>query len=99
MPETYTSGTWVVKEGEEDAFVAAWTEFVEWASEQPGSGTFRLVRDVEDPSRFMSFAPWESFEAQRAWKETDEFRERMARVQQHVAEFTPSVYELVTQLD
>jgi heme-degrading monooxygenase HmoA len=99
MPETYTSGTWVVKEGEEDAFVAAWTEFVEWASEQPGSGTFRLVRDVENPSHYMSFAPWESFEAQRAWKDTDEFRTRMGRVQQHVAEFTPSVHELVAQVD
>jgi heme-degrading monooxygenase HmoA len=33
-----------------------------------GSGTFRLVRDVEDPRRYTSFAPWESFEAQRSWK-------------------------------
>jgi hypothetical protein len=28
----------------------------------PGSGTFRLVRDLDDPSRYLSFAPWESFE-------------------------------------
>jgi heme-degrading monooxygenase HmoA len=99
MPETYTSGVWLVKEGEEDEFVAAWSDFAEWASQAPGSGALRLVRDVEEPARYMSFAPWESFEAQRAWKESGEFRERMGRVRQHVAEFTPSVYELVTQVE
>jgi heme-degrading monooxygenase HmoA len=98
MPETYTSGVWVAKEGHEGEFVEAWTDFVEWASEFPGSGTFRLVRDVDDASRFMSFAPWESFEAQRDWKQSDEWRERMGRVQQHVAEFTPAVFELVTEV-
>lgn len=97
--ETYTSGAWLVKSGEEDEFVAAWREFAAWAGTLPECGTLRLVRDVEQPSRFLSFAPWESFEAQHAWKGTDEFRERMARVQRHVAEFTPSVYELVAQVD
>ena len=99
MPETYTSGVWLAKEGEEDEFVAAWTEFVQWASRHPGCGTFRLVRDVENASRFMSFAPWESFEAQSACQQSAEWRERIGRVQQHVAEFTPSVFELVTQVD
>jgi heme-degrading monooxygenase HmoA len=99
MPETYTSGVWLVREGEEDDFVAAWREFAAWAREAPGSGTLRLIRDVEQRSRFLSFAPWESFEAQQAWKDSGEFRERMMRVQRHVAEFTPSVYELVEQVD
>src|SRR5437763_14468055 len=35
----------------------------------------------------MSFAPWESFEAQRAWKEDPEFRERIGRVRAHCEEF------------
>ena len=67
MTETYTSGTWRVKAGAEDAFVAEWTSFVRWATEMPGSGTFRLVRDVDEPGVYMSFAPWESFESQRDW--------------------------------
>ena len=99
MTTTYTSGTWVVRAGEEDAFVDAWTDFVGWAAEQEGSQTFRLVRDVDDPRRYMSFAPCDSFEAQAAWKATPEFRERMGRVQQHVEEFTPSVHELVTEVE
>ena len=47
----------------------------------------------------MSFGAWESFDAQRAWKDSPEFRERMARVQHHVEDFTPSVFELVTAVD
>src|SRR5437762_3003202 len=53
MAETYTSGTWQVKEGEEDEFVAAWRDFVAWGSTFPGSGTFRLVRDADDSATFM----------------------------------------------
>ena len=98
MTETYTSGLWTVKAGEEDAFVADWSEFVSWASEQPGSGTFRLVRDTDDPTKFMSFAAWESFEAQNAWKQSPEFRERIGRVIAHCEDFQPLVYELVTEV-
>jgi heme-degrading monooxygenase HmoA len=98
MAETYTSGTWRVKDGHEDDFIAAWTDFVSWAKEQPGSQTFRLVRDVEDPSRFMSFAPWDSFEAQRGWKETEEFGTRMRRVREHVESFEPSTFELIAEV-
>jgi len=96
MTETYTSGLWLVRPGEEDAFVRAWTEFVTWASTMPGSGVFRLVRDVDSPGRYVSFAPWESFEAQAAWKQLPEFRERIGRVRSHCENFEPSTHELVT---
>ena len=99
MAETYTSGVWIVKPGEEDAFTQAWTEFVTWASTMPGSGTFRLVRSLEQPGTYLSFAPWESFEAQGAWKENPEFRERLMRVRSHCEDFQPSTYELVTEVD
>ena len=99
MTETYTSGEWLVKPGEQDAFVEEWRSFVTWASGMPGSGTFRLVRDLENPSHYRSFAPWESFEAQRAWKELPEFRERIGRVRAHCDDFHPSTQELVTTVD
>ncbi len=47
----------------------------------------------------MSFGPWESFEAQQAWKDSPDFRERIMRVRKHVDNFTPSVFELVTAVD
>ena len=99
MTETYTSGIWVVKPGEEDAFVEEWRSLVTWASSMPGSGTFRLVRDTDRPSIYMSFAPWESFDAQRAWKELPEFRERIGRVRSHCDDFQPSTHEVVTVVD
>ncbi len=99
MAETYTSGIWTVRTGEEDEFVAAWRDFVSWARNWPGSATFRLVRDVDDPARYMSFGPCESFEAQEAWKADPEFRDRIGRVRSHTTDFTPSVFELVTQVD
>jgi heme-degrading monooxygenase HmoA len=69
-----------------------------WASGFPGSETFWLVRDLDQPARYMSFAPWESFDAQRAWKDTPEFRERIGRVRAHCDDFQPSVFELVTRV-
>ena len=98
MTETYTSGTWVVKPGEEDDFVEAWKHFVGWAADMPGSGEFRLVRDHDRPDHFMSFAPWKTFEAQDAWKQLPEFPERIGRVRSHCADFQPFVYELVTSV-
>jgi heme-degrading monooxygenase HmoA len=95
---TYTSGTWRVRPGDEDEFVAAWEAFVTWAAQMPGSGTFHLVRDIDDPSHFMSFGDWDSFSAQDAWKLEAEFRERIGRVRAHCDEFTPSVFELVASV-
>src|SRR5262245_18772242 len=99
MGETYTHGTWVAKAGEEDEFVAAWRDFVSWARTWPGSSAFQLVRDHYEPNRFMSFGPWESFEAQQAWKDSPDFKERIGRVKQHTEEFTPSVFDHVTTVE
>jgi heme-degrading monooxygenase HmoA len=96
MAEIYSSGTWIVKAGEEDAFVEAWREFVTWASELPGSGTFRLARDLNNTSHFLSFGSWESADAERAWMEAPEFGERLASVRAHCDDFSGSGYELVT---
>jgi heme-degrading monooxygenase HmoA len=98
MTETYTSGLWTVKAGEETDFVDAWREFVAWAGEMPGSNTFRLVRDLDRPNRFLSFAPWDSFEAQDAWKHRPEFSDRIGQVRRHCEEFQPFTYELVTEV-
>ncbi|HEY1512998.1 MAG TPA: antibiotic biosynthesis monooxygenase [Gaiellaceae bacterium] len=99
MTETYTNGTWLVKDGEEDAFVEEWTHFVNWGRTHAGSGTFRLVRDHDRPERYMSFADWESYDAQKAWKSEPEFPDRIGRVRGHCTDFQPSVFELVTRID
>ena len=90
MTEFITSGIWRAKHGEDDAFVAAWGEFAAWASSMDGAGTLRLMRDLSDPSKFLSTGIWGSIEQVHTWKGSPEFRERMGRVQQHVAEFKPA---------
>ncbi len=97
MSEAYSSGSWKTKEGEEKAFEEAWTEFARWLSTMPGAGTARLTRDLTEPGRYMSFADWESAEQMQAWKSDPAFGEHMGKVQAHVAEFTPSEWELVVQ--
>ena len=95
MSEVYTTGSWKPNLGSEDAFVDAWKTFAGWASGSPGAGTLRLVRDLHEPGRFVSFGTWESIDHVRAWKGSPEFRERMAQVLQHVDEFNPTELELV----
>jgi len=95
MADVYTTGWWKPFPGQEDAFVEAWTEFANWASEQPGAGVARLTRDLRDPEHFVSLMGWESIEAVRGWKGSSEFKERMSRVQKHVDKFSPTELELV----
>jgi heme-degrading monooxygenase HmoA len=94
MYEIFTHGRFEVDAANEQAFVGAWTEFATWASEQPGAGTLRLVRDVRNPGRFVSFGQWDDADSVRAWKSAVEFKERIGRVVKNAKEFEPT--ELVT---
>jgi heme-degrading monooxygenase HmoA len=98
MAEIYTTGSWTPKPGEEQAFVDAWREFAGWANRMPGAGTLRLARDSADATKFVSFGRWDNFETAHAWKASPEFRERMGRVQRHVAEFRPAELEVVATI-
>jgi heme-degrading monooxygenase HmoA len=95
MAEIYTTGRWKPNAGKEEAFVEAWAGFAAWASEKTGAGTLRLTRDVRDTELFLSFGAWESIDAVRAWKSAPDFRERLARVLQHVDEFEPTELTVV----
>lgn len=97
MGEVYSSGTWLVKEGEDQEFIEAWTAFAKWLSTMPGAGMARLTKDLDNPGHYLSFAPWESIDAMHSWKSSPEFSEYMGTVQAHVAEFTPTEMELVAQ--
>jgi len=95
MDELYTHGTWEPYPGKEEAFVEAWAQFAGWASSRPGAGALALTRDTREPGRFVSFGAWNTSEAVRDWKGSPEFRERMARVLEHVEEFHPTERALI----
>ena len=95
MSEAISTGAWQVQPGREGDFIREWTRFVEWASTMPGATTFRLSADLSDPQRYVSFAPWDSLEAADAWKQSPEFRERIAQVLQYVADFQSAQLSVV----
>jgi heme-degrading monooxygenase HmoA len=87
MAEVETTGTWMVDEAKQDAFVQAWAEFAVRASTMPGATTLTLGRDAGSPRRFVSFGPWDTADAAHAWKTNPEFKEHLANVLQHVDDF------------
>ena len=90
MYEIFTYGRFEVEPANEQAFVDAWSEFAAWVSAQPGAVTFRLVRDVRNAGRFISFGQWEDADAVRNWKSSAEFNEGLSRVVKQATEFEPT---------
>jgi heme-degrading monooxygenase HmoA len=92
--EIFTWGRFEVEPEKEEAFLAAWSELAAWASEMSGAVAFRLVRDVRNAGRFVSFAQWHDAEAVLAFKSSPEFKEQLSRLVSQATEFEPT--ELVT---
>jgi len=95
----YTSGTWKTTPDREEAFVEAWEQFAAWATTMPGAGRLQLTRDLYEEGRYVSFGSWSSEEAVRGWKGSPEFKERLAQVVQHVAEFSSAELGMVAASD
>ena len=93
-----TTGSWRPFPGHEADFLREWEAFMAWATSLPGAGEALLGRDERDPARFVSFAAWDSQAAMRAWKDSPEFKPRMARVQAHVDKFAPTELEIVARV-
>lgn len=90
----YTSGDWYAKPGREDDFVAAWRDLAEWTLENVrGASWARLLRDREDPRHFVSFGPWEDEAAIEAWRSSEGFGERVARIRETVERFEARTLE------
>jgi quinol monooxygenase YgiN len=59
----YTSGNWVVKEGNEQTFVEQWRSVARWCLQNSqGARSFRLIQDTNDPRHFISFGEWDDLE-------------------------------------
>ena len=98
MATPYTQGVWRVKPERADDFVAAWTEFAEWTvANVEGTGRGTLLRDRDDPNRFVSIGPWESLEAIDAWRELDGWKERIGRIREMLDGVETATLELVVE--
>jgi heme-degrading monooxygenase HmoA len=95
--EPYTHTTWVVKPGQEEAFVERWAEWAEWARSEGFRAQALLLRDLDRPRTFVSFGPWESVAAVRHWRGSPGYQERVSRLHDVLESFEPRTLEAVEQ--
>jgi quinol monooxygenase YgiN len=95
----YASGVWIVKSGHEDEFARIWqTVADEAALEFPGV-TFRLLRDAENPRRFVAFSgAWRNAEQVAAARSLPSFQQLMAGVDRIVESADLSTFELAAEI-
>ena len=96
----YTLSMWLVKPGREEEFAAAWRELADWTARQllggAGARQARLLRDRDQPNRFISFGPWDRMEVISAWRAHPGFGERVANMQGMLEDFSPMTLDDVT---
>ena len=81
MAQPHTHGTWRVKPGREDDFIAAWHEMASWTNTDFGEvGGARLLQDQNDRTLFYSVGSWPSNEAIDAWRTHPEFTKRLEAI-------------------
>ena len=97
MAGPYTHTSWVVKEGRESEFIERWKEWADWSRRQGLATHAMLLRDVDDPSRFVSFAPWVSMQAVRNWRALEGYHERVAKLREVVDQLEPRTLEVVAE--
>ncbi len=86
--EAYASGDWQVRDGEEQEFVARWSDLLGWTRDNhPALKFATLIRAEGDSGRFVSFAEFETPEARHAWKNSEGFIERAAACRELCDEF------------
>jgi heme-degrading monooxygenase HmoA len=83
----FTSAVWNVKPGKEEEFIKEWTEFANW-SLNTDNGAGHLLQDTQDPSRFISVGKWSSEEVINNWRENPEFKDRLTKISELLAEPT-----------
>jgi len=96
IDQLYTVGKWVTKPGFEKQFISGWEAFAKWTAVNiPGAGTGSLLQNRERPQEFISFGPWESPEAVKAWRESPEFKKSVSQLREMCEEFQPQSFTLV----
>jgi heme-degrading monooxygenase HmoA len=95
----YTLGIWTVKPGREDEFVAAWREMATGTKADFPEATAVLLRDREQPNRFISAGPWESLDRIRDWRSSAAFGDGVARMRELLEDFEPHTMDPVVTVD
>ncbi|MEY9849931.1 antibiotic biosynthesis monooxygenase family protein [Streptacidiphilus sp. MAP5-3] len=95
----WASGNWQVSDGKTEEFIERWRAFLTWTrDENKGFLGARLIRDLANPSHFVSFASWEDLATLRAWQGRPEFAESVAACRALCDDVRSGVYELAVDV-
>jgi quinol monooxygenase YgiN len=95
--QSFSSGEWLVRAGNEEEFVSRWTTFTEWSlNNAPRAEAFVLARSTEEPRKFLSLGAWESQEALDAWREMPRMQELLGLCRELCEEFAFGSYTLAS---
>jgi heme-degrading monooxygenase HmoA len=95
----YASITSTVKKGHEEEFARAWQEAADQASLEFPGVTFRLLRDVESPRRFVAISgAWRNAGQIAAARDLPSFRELMALAAKIAESSELSIFELAAEI-
>jgi heme-degrading monooxygenase HmoA len=92
---SFTSGNWMVTEGNEEAFVEAWNLVAAWCLEHArGARSFHLIRDVANLRHFVSFGEWDELGDITVSRASPEFLRLFRKAQSLCDTFSGSDYEV-----
>lgn len=95
IQRTYTSGNWLIKEGQEKEFIRRWKEFAQWTVKNvPGSGDYYLIAESKNSRHFVSFGSWENQEVVNRWRQLPEFKDFLGKCKQLCEDFHAGDYIL-----
>lgn len=95
----YTSGVWIVKKGREDDFARRWQEGADSVSLDFPGVTFRLLRDRENPQRFVSLGDgWRNAEQIEAARSSPAFQDSTASIWRLLESGEISTLDLVVEI-
>lgn len=95
----YASGVWVVREGREQEFARIWQSAADEAALRFPGVTFRLLRDVASPRRFVAFSgPWRSAEQIAAARELPSFQTLVGAGDDVVESAELAIFELAAEI-
>ena len=97
MGQPYTHTTWVVRAGRGGGVHPPLAGLRSWTALQGLTASAKLLRDVDQPNRFVSFGPWEDIEHARRWRTLEGFQERIGRLQEVLGSFEPRTLEQVAE--
>ena len=95
----YTSGVWIVKEGHEDDFRRRWQEAVDGLSLEFSGLKFMLLRDSDNPRRFVSLGEgWRNADQIESARSLPSYQDSMASVWRVLETGELSTMELVVEV-